>query len=153
MHKYVEKWLKENAQRHMKNTVTTPLPFIIKYSMKVFFEGTFKSCRYMPITFALKPLDSFSWRAMKGLSVNKKEHGLKVILLHVDLIYYTLMNSNLRQRSYGVFSTYYWGFLCFWVNFVCYPGMQQWVSYSCHLPIKIPHDGIEKLFLDSCWLY
>lgn len=109
----------------MKNTVTTPLPFIIKYSNEgfvcLFFEGTFKSCRYMPTTFALKPLDSFSWSAMKDLSVNKKEYGLKGLLLHVDLIYYTLMNSNLRQRSYGIFSTYYWGFLCFWVNFVCYP--------------------------------
>lgn len=38
MHKYIEKWLKENAQRHMKNTVTTPLPFIIKHSMRVFFK-------------------------------------------------------------------------------------------------------------------
>lgn len=143
-----------DAQIHMKNTVTTPLPFIINYSMRGFFEETFKSCRYMPTTFALKPLDSFSWSAMKGLSVTNKKYGLlvKVILLHVDLIY-TLMNSKLRQRSYGVFSTYYWGFLCFWVNFVCSPVMQQWISYSCHLPSKIPHYGIEKLFLDSCWLY
>lgn len=138
-----------DAQRHMKNTVRVPLLFIINYSMRVcfvvFLKETFKSCRYMPTIFALKTLDSFSWSAMKGLSVNNKQYGLlvKVILLHVDLIY-TLMNSNLRQRSYGVFPTYYWGFLCFWVNFVCYPVMQQWVSYSCHLPLKSLTMGLKS---------
>lgn len=70
---------------------------------------------YMSVTIALKPLDTFSWSTVEGLGVNQETES------HTTTCGFTLVNSNLRQRSNSVFLTYYQGYLCFWVGLICYP--------------------------------